>query len=180
MNPNQHKVRHMDEDKQAVESRESLSPAQIRQKLQDAVMADLLGPANGPDEIVDEPSVRDRYLIGRLGPQGQRWQEAEQERVTAEQTDGELDVAGADDEDGVADARPPQAVSMQPSSIGLSFVVSGEAGRYASPHWGRYLRTAGARRDIRRHATRSASDPGRGRRRGGCAAADACPRGRQA
>ncbi len=68
MNPNQHKVRHMDEDKQAVESRESLSPAQIRQKLQDAVMADLLGPANGPDEIVDEPSVRDRYLIGPAGP----------------------------------------------------------------------------------------------------------------
>ncbi len=79
MNPNQHKVRDMDEDKQAVESRES-SLRPIRQKLQDAVMADLLGPANGPDEIVDEPSVRDRYLIGRLGLQGQRWQEAEQER----------------------------------------------------------------------------------------------------
>ncbi len=134
----------MDEDKQAVESRESLSPAQIRQKLQDAVMADLLGPANGPDEIVDEPSVRDRYLIGRLGPQGQRWQEAEQERVTAEQTDGELDVAGADDEDGVADARPPQAVSMQPSSIGLSFVVSGEAEALRiTARWGRYLRADG-------------------------------------
>ncbi len=85
-------------------------------------------------------------------------------------------MAGADDEDGVADARPPQAVSMQPSSIGLSFVVSGEAEALRiTARWGRYLRGRPGRgvHDIRRlYATPDlASDPGRGRRRGGCAAA---------
>jgi len=39
-------------------------PSQLRTQLQTAVIADLLGPANGPHEIVDERTVRDRYLVG--------------------------------------------------------------------------------------------------------------------
>ena len=106
-------------------------------------MADLLGPANGPEEIVDGP-VRDRYLIGRLGPQGQRWQGDDRESITAEDTDGELDTGGIDGEDGIAEARPPQAVSMQPSSIGLSFVAAGEAQALRlTARWGRYVREEG-------------------------------------
>ncbi len=66
-------------------------------------------------------------------------------------------MAGADDEDGVADARPPQAVSMQPSSIGLSFVVSGEAEALRiTARWGRYLRAAGKARRTRHPPARNA------------------------
>ena len=47
------------------------NPSQLRDQLQEKVIADLLGPANGPEEIVDEGTVRDRYLVGKLGPKGQ-------------------------------------------------------------------------------------------------------------
>lgn len=119
-----------------------LSPVQIRDLLQRAVIADLLGPAYGPEEIVKDPSVRDRYLVGRLGPQGQRWMPGAPEEVTMDDVEGELDAAGsADDEDGVEDIRPPQAVSMQPSTIGMSFVVAGSAQALRiTARWGRYKR----------------------------------------
>src|SRR6185437_4283860 len=54
-------------------------PAAIRQMLEDKVLADLLGPANGPEEEVDEQNVRDRYLVGLLAPQKQAVRAAEQE-----------------------------------------------------------------------------------------------------
>ena len=34
------------------------------------VNADLLGPAGGEEEIVDEGTIRDRYLVGVLAPRG--------------------------------------------------------------------------------------------------------------
>lgn len=39
------------------------SPTEIRAELEAAVLKDLLGPVGGPDEEVDEPSVRERYLV---------------------------------------------------------------------------------------------------------------------
>ena len=48
------------------------SPLELRAKLEELVRADLLGPAGGPEEIVDERNVRDRYIVGRLAPRGQR------------------------------------------------------------------------------------------------------------
>jgi hypothetical protein len=48
-----------------------LTPSELRTQLLDLIRADLLGPANGPDEIVDEPSVRGRYMLGVLAPLGQ-------------------------------------------------------------------------------------------------------------
>jgi hypothetical protein len=33
-----------------------------------AVMDDLLGPADGPEEEINGMSVRDRYLVGKLAP----------------------------------------------------------------------------------------------------------------
>ena len=35
------------------------------------VLKDLLGPVGGPEEEIDEPSVRDRYLVGMLAPKRQ-------------------------------------------------------------------------------------------------------------
>ncbi len=40
----------------------------IREALIEAMVGDLLGPADGEDEIVDEQNVRGRYLVGILAP----------------------------------------------------------------------------------------------------------------
>ena len=45
-----------------------LSHYQIRAELEQAVLADLLGPAGGEYEEVDEARVSDRYLVGLLAP----------------------------------------------------------------------------------------------------------------
>jgi hypothetical protein len=44
------------------------SPTKIREELEQMVLKDLLGPVGGPEEEIDEPSVRDRYLVGMLAP----------------------------------------------------------------------------------------------------------------
>jgi hypothetical protein len=46
------------------------SPTKIREELEQMVLKDLLGPVGGPEEEIDEPSVRDRYLVGMLRPSG--------------------------------------------------------------------------------------------------------------
>jgi hypothetical protein len=48
----------------------SYSSADLRDQLEHLVIADLLGPVGGPEEIVDERSVRGRYLVGMLAPRG--------------------------------------------------------------------------------------------------------------
>jgi hypothetical protein len=44
------------------------SPFQIRQALEEKVLKDLLGPAGGEYEEIDEGRVSDRYLVGLLAP----------------------------------------------------------------------------------------------------------------
>jgi len=41
---------------------------QLRDMLEEMAIKDLLGPASGPEEEVDETNVRDRYLVGTLAP----------------------------------------------------------------------------------------------------------------
>jgi hypothetical protein len=62
------------------------SPRELRAELEQIVIRDLLGPAGGPTEELDERSVRDRYLVGMLAPRGQL--------LRPEQSD-ELATAGA-------------------------------------------------------------------------------------
>lgn len=105
-------------------------PHQIRDELESAVIADLLGPAGGPGEIVPERNVRDRYLVGLLAPRGQS--------THPEEMDEEV-TAGPDEEDGATDSPPPQTATMFPSSIGLTFAVNGEAQTIQlTARWGRY------------------------------------------
>ena len=47
------------------------SPIQLRAELESMVRRDLLGPAGGPEEEVDERNVRGRYILGLLAPRGQ-------------------------------------------------------------------------------------------------------------
>ncbi len=109
------------------------APSEIRDELQRLVLADLLGPAGGEHEIVDEPYVRDRYLVGMLAPKGHT--------ALPEELD-DLAQAGVDDEDGTTEAPPPKAAAMRASSIGLTFAVSAEASALQiTARWGRYERT---------------------------------------
>lgn len=47
------------------------SAMKIRDELEQMVLADLHGPVGGPEEEVDERSVRERYLVGMLAPRRQ-------------------------------------------------------------------------------------------------------------
>ena len=44
------------------------APSAIRDELEKLVLADLHGPAGGPDEELHEASVSDRYLVGMVAP----------------------------------------------------------------------------------------------------------------
>jgi hypothetical protein len=95
------------------------SRRQIRDELEAAVIRDLRGPVNGPEEEIDEASVRDRYLVGMLAPRRQV--------LTPEEFD-ELAVGGeGPPEEGTVDVNAPQATTMFPSSFGLTFCVDGGA-----------------------------------------------------
>lgn len=46
------------------------TPLELRTELHKMVVADLLGPAGGEEETVDEQNVRSRYVAGLLAPKG--------------------------------------------------------------------------------------------------------------
>jgi len=53
---------------------ESLSlhtPLELRTQMHQMVVNDILGPAGGENEELDEESVRSRYIVGLLAPRGQ-------------------------------------------------------------------------------------------------------------
>ena len=75
------------------------SPTKIRDELERMVLKDLLGPVGGPEEEIDEPSVRDRYLVGMLAPKRQE--------LSPEEFD-ELPQGGSGPaEDGTAESHVP-------------------------------------------------------------------------
>ena len=74
------------------------SSTALRDALETAVVRDLLGPAGGPEEELDE-APRERYLLGMLAPRRQ---------VVAQRTLDELAVAGEDaPEDGPDEGSAP-------------------------------------------------------------------------
>lgn len=106
----------------------------IRDELEKLVLADLHGPAGGPDEELDEASVSERGLVGMLAPQ--------RNPAVVDLFD-ELAVGGkGTEEEGKVDVAPPQAESLIPSSFGLTFAVSADAKALKiTARWGQYLRT---------------------------------------
>lgn len=145
---------------------DDVSPIQdqsyIRDLLQMAVVDDLLGPADGPDELILDMSVRDRYLVGKLSPRqpGAAPEDGNQEiGVAAEEEEepADLDVgkrrhdpgeefestsgrvdAETDDTDEI-DASSNQ--SLVPSSFGFTFCVDGNVEKIeVEATWGRYIR----------------------------------------
>ena len=118
-----------------------LTPAELRTQLLDLIRRDLLGPAAGEDEIVDEPSVRDRYVLGVLAPAGMATSDDEPaDGPLADPTDLDATI-DASDEDGPADPAPTKTQGMAATSIGLTFTVDGQAtALLVTAAWGRYVR----------------------------------------
>src|SRR4051794_35002022 len=109
------------------------SPRAIRDELEQMVLKDLLGPVGGPEEEVDEPSVRDRYLVGLLAPKRQE--------LSPEEFDELPDGGSAPVEDGSAETSSPSSKTMFPSSFGLTFCAGLDAeSLQISVHWGHYHR----------------------------------------
>ena len=109
------------------------SPMKIREELEQMVLNDLLGPVGGPEEEIDEPSVRDRYLVGMLAPKRQE--------LSPEEFD-ELPNGGSGTvEDGTTEVTSPAAKTMFPSSFGMTFCVGLEAkALQITARWGHYHR----------------------------------------
>ena len=119
---------------------------QIRAELEAAILKDLLGPVGGADEEIEERSVTDRYLVGLLAPQFRRKKNGQQGNESSIEEDPEyqdpLEVAGADNpEEGHTESSVPPPNTMFPSSMGMTFCVSGEVDTIAiSAKWGKYQR----------------------------------------
>ncbi len=110
-----------------------LSPAALRNELERLVLQDLLGPAGGLEEEIDEGSVRDRYLVGALAPRDQQ--------VLPEEMDELAIPEEGSVEDGANDDAALQIASLYPSSIGMSFSVDGTASSLSvEASWGYYRR----------------------------------------
>ena len=97
------------------------TPSDLRDELTAMVVRDLLGPAGGPDEELNqyEDHAYQRYLVGMLAPKG------------SEISGGELDELatgeGDEGEEGAPESGVPASSTYFPSSMGLSFVVAAES-----------------------------------------------------
>ncbi len=109
------------------------SPHEIRDELNELVLADLLGPCDGKHEEVDETRVSDRYLLGMLAPRSQ---------TVAMEEDEELANAGPDSPgEGSSESTTAPAETMFPSSMGLTFTVAARVESIGVRlDWGRYGR----------------------------------------
>lgn len=115
------------------------SEAELRALFVDMIRRDLLGPAESPEEEVDESRVRDRYLVGTLAPRRQRVAPEEQDQLGAESP-----AAGR--EDGASDEQAPARPSMYPSSLGITACVKGGTRTMrVEAEWGWYRRAPSER-----------------------------------
>lgn len=133
----------------------------LRRLLQLAVMDDLHGPANGPEEEVIGMSVRDRYLVGKLAPktvgpmspfaglpksavEGTPAQEGFQPYQGRNEPGAEFNSAegGKDPDENDQQANEASAnQSLVPSSLGFTFCLDGGVERVElEVRWGRYER----------------------------------------
>ena len=130
------------------------APAELRSELEQLVVGDLLGPAEGEHERLDARQfrrMRDRYLLGRLAPRDTQGLDAERN-----------DDDGVDGDDGVEDASGDRdgarGATMFPSAFGLSFVVEAATESViVTASWGRYEKQSEAAEEIGEESNRSGS-----------------------
>jgi hypothetical protein len=135
--------------------------AYVRDLLELATRDDLLGPANGPEELVVDMSVRDRYLVGKLAPRApvdatmasevEPAAAADEEDDSAQENDAPLHEPGAEfnrasgrvepDEDALDEIDTTNNQSLVPSSLGLTFCVGPDVKTLdVTARWGSYAR----------------------------------------
>lgn len=83
------------------------------------MLLDLLGPAGGPEEEVNESSVQDRYLVGMLAPSYKHMMPEELEELELAESSG--------GEDGASERSVLSTPTFNPSSLGMSFCVDRSA-----------------------------------------------------
>ena len=93
----------------------TLTHLDLRTQLHQMVVNDLLGPAGGENEELDEDSVRSRYIVGLLAPRGQSALPDEQDELAV--------GGGTETQDGKPASMPAPLPAMLPSSIGLTCSV---------------------------------------------------------
>jgi Helicase conserved C-terminal domain len=109
------------------------SAMKIREELEQMVLADLIGPAGGASEEIDEQSVRDRYLIGMLAPKRQE--------LSPEEFDELAEGGSGSSEEGAAEYTAPAAKTMFPSSFGVTFCADLDAAHLQiTARWGHYAK----------------------------------------
>lgn len=110
------------------------TPLDLRTQLHQMVVADLLGPAGGSTEELDEDSVRSRYIVGLLAPRGQSALPDEQDELAL--------GGGTETQDGKPASAPAPLPAMLPSSIGLTCSLTPETTTVqVTVRWGQYSRT---------------------------------------
>jgi hypothetical protein len=116
-----------------------ITPHAIRDELTEMVVRDLLGPAGGAEEELDqrEDRVTGRYLVGMLAPKSAPVEAEEQDALGTDTQD--------DAEVGTTDASTPPTSTFFPNSIGLSFLAESETKAIlVETEWGRYRRVKSA------------------------------------
>lgn len=135
--------------------------AYLRELLELATRDDLLGPANGPEELVIDMSVRDRYLVGKLGPRtsGESTKgfavepaaAADEADESAEEHAAPLHEPGAEftrasgriepEGDALDEIDTTNNQSLVPSSMGMTFCVGADLETLdVTARWGSYSR----------------------------------------
>ncbi|MFI5567798.1 DISARM system helicase DrmA [Streptomyces sp. NPDC051740] len=121
------------------------TPQQLRDRLAELVVRDLLGPTGDePEELAGNPL--DHYIIGRLAPGGARDEEGAPLRTVGKVVEPEtLDEPGMtpeqEPEAGDPDPSAPTMPSLHPSTLGLTFRVDGEVPELTVDcAWARYER----------------------------------------
>lgn len=137
----------------------------VRKMLETIVRDDLLGPAGGPEEEIVGMSVRDRYILGRLGPRrepGTGGSGPTEEEIREAEESPDENKNGNEDHDehdetrtpatDIAEEEPEEDVtdtldvthsnSLVPSSMGLTFSIDAALPDVeVEVAWGSYYRT---------------------------------------
>src|SRR6266566_4701339 len=111
------------------------NPHIVRDELTLMVVRDLLGPAGGEEEELDqrEDHVYQRYLVGMLAPKASELPGQQMDELATEEDE--------ETEDGAAESGVPAGSTYFPSSMGISLVADGDAKEIVIEcDWGRYLR----------------------------------------
>ena len=114
---------------------ETPTEAAIRDELHHLVLADLHGPLGGETEEFGNERPTDRYIVGRLAPNGTM--------IEPDTQDESADTDGADLGEDPPEPSAPNIVSLAPSALGCTVYAAGETKELSvRAHWAWYRRIA--------------------------------------